>query len=127
MVPARSLRKILFGYALAVGLACIWVPRWVTYYQPERLGPFWCGYSLLWHPLDKYGPLASDDGPLLRTYSVDYLVLALEDIGLTGLLVVLLLFATKPAPEASIDVPRVTARTKGKHPQSPGNWPIRRG
>jgi hypothetical protein len=30
---------------------------------------------------------------------VDYLVLALEDIGLTGLLVVLLLFAAKPAPQ----------------------------
>ncbi len=99
MVPARRLRKILLGYALAFGLACIWVPRTVTYYQPERMGPFWCGYSFLWQPLDRYGPLALDDGPLLRTYSVDYLVLALEDIGLTGLLVVLLLFAAKPAPQ----------------------------
>ncbi|MGA9885247.1 MAG: hypothetical protein WBQ34_16150 [Candidatus Acidiferrales bacterium] len=103
MVPAKSLRKILFGYVLAVSLACLWVPRRVTYYQPEQLGPYWCGYSLLWHPLDKIGPLASDDGPFLRTYSVDYLVLALEYVGLTGLLIVLLLFAAKPGPEASID------------------------
>ncbi len=101
MVPAKSLRKILFGYVLAVVLACIWVPRRVTYYQPEQLGPYWCGYSLLWHPVDKSGPLASDDGPFLRTYSVDYLVFALEGIGLTVLLIVLLLLAAKP--EASID------------------------
>ena len=97
MVPAKRLRRIVFGYALVLGLACIWVPRRVTYHQPEPMGPFWCGYSFLWHPLDKYGPLALDDGPMLRTYSVDYLVLALEDIGLTGLLLVLLLFAAKPA------------------------------
>jgi hypothetical protein len=102
MVPAKSLRRILLGYALAVGLACIWVPRRVTYYQPEQLGPFWCGYSFVWHPRDKYGPLASDAGSLLRTYSVDYLVLTLEDVGLTGLLLVLLLFAGKPASGASI-------------------------
>ena len=98
MVPAKNLRRILFGYALAVVLSCIWVPRRVTYYQPERLGPFWSGYSLLWQPLDTYGPLASDDGPILRVYSVDYLVLALEEVGLTGLLVVLLLTAVKTAP-----------------------------
>jgi len=109
MIPAKNLRRILMGYALAVGLACIWVPRRVTYYQPEQLGPFWCGYSLLWHPSDKYGPLASDDGPFLRTYSVDYLVLTLEQVGLAGVLIVLLLLAAKPAPEASIDVPRVIA------------------
>jgi hypothetical protein len=105
MIPTKSLRGILLGYALAVGLACIWVPRRVTYYQPERLGSFWCGYSFVWHPRDKYGPLASDAGPLLRTYSVDYLVLTLEDVGLTGLLLVLLLFAGKPASEPSINVP----------------------
>jgi hypothetical protein len=103
VVPTKNLRRILFGYALAMVLACIWVPRRVTYYQPEQLGPYWCGYSLLWHPLDKYGPLASDHGPFLRTYSVDYLILALEGIGLTGVLIALLLFTAEPGSQDTID------------------------
>ncbi len=114
MVATRKLRRILFAYVVAVGLTCIWVPRRVTYYQPEQLGPFWCGYSFLWHPLDKYGPLASNHGPMLRTYSVDYLVFSLEDVGLTGLLVVLLLLAGEPSPEATMDVPPVAAPTEAK-------------
>jgi hypothetical protein len=103
MASARNLRRTLLGCAIAASLACIWVPRRVTYYQPEQLGPYWCGYSLLWHPVDKYGPLASDDGPFLRTYSLDYLILALEGVGLTGLLIMLRLFDAKPGPETSIN------------------------
>ncbi len=110
MVSAKNLRRILFGCAVAVGLACVWVPRRVTYYQPEQLGPYWCGYSLFWHPLDKYGPLASDNGPFLRTYSVDYLILALEGVGLTGLFVVSMLFAARAEPDPSIDYPKAEGR-----------------
>ncbi len=127
MVATRNLRKILFSYVVAVGLSCIWVPRRVTYYQPEQLGPFWCGYSFLWHPLDKYGPLASNHGPMLRTYSVDYLVLSLEDVGLAGLLVVLLLLAGEPSPEASVDVPRVTAATEANIRGASENGPPEEG
>lgn len=99
MVPPQKLRRILCGCAVAAIVGCLWVPRRVTYYQPEQLGPYWCGFSLVWHPVDKDGPLASNDGPFLRTYSVDYLVLALEGVGLTGVLVALLLFAAKPESE----------------------------
>ncbi len=127
MVPTRNLRRILFGYVIAVGLSCIWVPRRVTYYQPEQLGPFWCGYSFLWHPLDKYGPLASNHGPILRTYSVDYLVLSLEDVGLTGLLVVFLLLAGESSPEASMGVPRVIAPTEVNIRGASENGPSKEG